>query len=214
MYVQAKIKSAYSTYSQVDNSRMISGAQAAQALLDANGLRDVPINRINGSALENYFDPRDNSLNLSQEVYNDTSVAAMCIACHEVGHALQHSDGYAPISVRNALVPIVNFTQAISWPAIFIGIVLSSTTAYGSLLFNIGVICFAVVILFHLLTLPVEFNASRRALTQMQEINIVNDADYNGSKKVLDAAAMTYVAALATSIAMLLRVLLMRGRRD
>jgi Zn-dependent membrane protease YugP len=139
----------------------------------------------------------------------------MCIACHEVGHAIQDAQHYAPLALRNGIVPVVNLTQFISWPMIFIGLLLSATSPYGSLLFNIGVLCFVVVIAFHLITLPVEFNASNRALQQMRTLGLVDEEDYVGSRTVLRAAAMTYVAALATAVASLLRVLVLAGgRRD
>ena len=210
MLVQWRIKQAYSTYSGVQNSHHITGAQAARAMLDANGLNDVPINILNGDALNNYFDPRSNTVNLSQTVYHTDSIASMCIACHEVGHAIQHATGYAPIRFRNAIVPLVNLTSTVSWPLIVLGLVLSSTSGYGTLFFNLGVLCFVLVVVFHLVTLPVELNASSRALRQMRSLGMVENADYNGSKKVLHAAAMTYVAALATAVASLLRILLMR----
>lgn len=213
MIVQARIKSAFSTYSQIENSRRITGAEAARAVLDANGLQAVPINILSGNAMTNYYDPRNNTVNLSEAIYHNASVASVCIACHEVGHAIQHAYGYAPIKMRNALVPLVNLTQTFSWPLIILGLVLSSTSAYGSLFFNLGALCFLMVVLFHLVTLPVEFNASSRALQQMRALAIVNDADYRGSKKVLHAAAMTYVAALATAVAGLLRILILRGSR-
>lgn len=210
--VQANIKSAYSRYSQIRNSRGITGAQAARMVLDANGLQNVPVNVIRGEALNDYYDPSSNSVNLSSEIAGTSSIAAMCIACHEVGHAIQHAVGYAPIKVRNFLVPVVNLTSRFSWPLIILGLMLSTTNAYGSMLFNIGTLCFVFVVLFHLITLPVELNASSRALKQMRTIGIVDDADYTGSKKVLRAAAMTYVAALATAVASLLRIMLLRDR--
>lgn len=210
--VQANIKSAYSRYSQIRNSRGITGAQAARMVLDANGLQNVPVNVIRGEALNDYYDPSSNSVNLSSEIAGTSSIAAMCIACHEVGHAIQHGVGYAPIKVRNLLVPVVNLTSRFSWPLIILGLVLSTTNAYGSLFFNIGTLCFVFVVLFHLVTLPVELNASSRALKQMRTIGIVDDADYTGSRKVLRAAAMTYVAALATAVASLLRIMLLRDR--
>lgn len=214
MIVQARINNAFSTYIKIENSKGISGAEAARCMLDANGLQHVQINILEGSALENFYDPRSNTVNLSAEIYNQASVASVCIACHEVGHAVQHSVGYAPVKMRNALVPVMNLAQNTSWPLILLGLLLSATSNYGSLLFNIGVLCFVIVVIFHLITLPVEFNASSRALKQMKELNLVDNADYRGSKKVLHAAAMTYVAALATAAAALIRVLLIRGSRD
>jgi len=215
MIVQARIKSAYSNYSQVENSHRITGAQAARMVLDANGLQNVPVNILSGASdLTNYYDPRSNSVNLSGAVYRTDSVASICIACHEVGHAIQHATGYVPVKVRNSIVPLVNFTSNLAWPLIILGLVISTGYTYGSMLFNLGVLCFVVVVLFHLVTLPVEFNASSRALKQMRSLQIVNDADYSGSKRVLHAAAMTYVASLAAAVASLLRILLLRGNRN
>lgn len=214
MIVQSRIRSAYATYSQIENSHRITGAQAARMVLDANGMSNVPINLINGDALTNYFDPRDFTVNLSHAVYQDDSIASICIACHEVGHAIQHNIGYAPIKMRNSIVPVVNLTQNLAWPLIILGLVMSSASYYGDILFNIGVLFFMLVVIFHLVTLPVEFNASNRALAQMSELGIVDRDDYYGSKRVLRAAGMTYVAALATAVATLLRIFLMRGRRN
>lgn len=215
MIVQGRIKRAYSRYSQVENSRRLTGAQAARMMLDANGLSGVPINILNGGDdLNNYFDPRNNSVNLSQAVYHTDSIAAMCIACHEVGHAIQHATNYAPVRIRNGIVPLVNLTSTFSWPLIMLGLIFSTSSRYGSLLFNLGALCFVFVILFHLVTLPVELNASNRALKQMTSIGMVSDFDYSGSRKVLHAAAMTYVAALATAVASLIRILLIRGSND
>ena len=215
MIVQGRIKRAYSGYSQVENSRRLTGAQAARMMLDANGLSGVPINILNGGDdLNNYFDPRSNSVNLSQAVYHTDSIAAMCIACHEVGHAIQHATNYAPVRIRNGIVPLVNLTSTFSWPLIMLGLIFSTSSRYGSLLFNLGALCFVFVILFHLVTLPVELNASNRALKQMTSIGMVSDFDYSGSRKVLHAAAMTYVAALATAVASLIRILLIRGSND
>ena len=215
MIVQGRIKRAYSRYSQVENSRRLTGAQAARMMLDANGLSRVPINILNGGDdLNNYFDPRSNSVNLSQAVYHTDSIAAMCIACHEVGHAIQHATNYAPVRIRNGIVPLVNLTSTFSWPLIMLGLIFSTSSRYGSLLFNLGALCFVFVILFHLVTLPVELNASNRALKQMTSIGMVSDFDYSGSRKVLHAAAMTYVAALATAVASLIRILLIRGSND
>ena len=215
MIVQGRIKRAYSRYSQVENSRRLTGAQAARMMLDANGLSGVPINILNGGDdLNNYFDPRSNSVNLSQAVYHTDSIAAMCIACHEVGHAIQHATNYAPVRIRNGIVPLVNLTSTFSWPLIMLGLIFSTSSRYGSLLFNLGALCFVFVILFHLVTLPVELNASNRALKQMTSLGMVSDFDYSGSRKVLHAAAMTYVAALATAVASLIRILLIRGSND
>ena len=183
-------------------------------MMAANGLSGIAINVLNGgNSLTNYYDPRSKSLNLSREVYASRSVSAVCIACHEVGHAIQDATNYAPLALRNGIVPAVNLTQMVSWPLIFFGLVMSSASPYGSLMFLAGVVCFIFVIFFHLITLPVEFNASNRALANLRELRLVNEEDYIGSRTVLKAAAMTYVAALATAVASLLRVFLIAGRR-
>ena len=211
---QNRIQSAYRQYSQIPNSTGITGAEAARRMMDANGLHGVAINMLTtGNQLTNYYDPRNKSLNLSKQVYGSSSIASVCIACHEVGHAIQDVQHYAPLVFRNGIVPAVNLTQMASWPLIMFGLILSVTSPYGSLMFLVGVGCFMFVILFHLVTLPVEFNASNRALEQMRVLGMVNEEDYIGSRTVLKAAAMTYVAALATAVASLLRVLLIAGRR-
>ena len=213
---QARISSAYRTYSRVANSRGITGGDAARRMMDANGLGNVQIKIVNGgNSLVNFYDPKTKTLNLSREVYSTPSIASMCIACHEVGHAIQDATHYAPLTFRNNIVPLVNLTQMMSWPLIFFGLVMSTMSPYGSMTFLIGVGCFLFVILFHLVTLPVEFNASNRALEQMRVLNMVNENDYTGSREVLRAAAMTYVAALATAVSSLLRILVLAGgRRD
>lgn len=211
---QARINSTYRKYSQIRNTTGVTGAEAARAMMDANGLSGIAINVLNaGNQLTNFYDPRNKSLNLSKEVYSSNSVSSVCIACHEVGHAIQDVQHYAPLVFRNGIVPVVNLTQMASWPLIFIGLLLSVNSPYGSLMFLIGVGCFLFVILFHLVTLPVEFDASNRALEQMRVLHLVNEEDYIGSREVLRAAAMTYVAALATAVASLMRVLLIAGRR-
>ena len=215
IWAQASVKSNFGKYSRISNSKGITGMQAAKAMLDANGLSGIPINIIQGNALTNYYDPRNKTLNLSDEVYNTASITAMCVACHEVGHAIQDDIGYGPLRFRNTLVPVVNLTQNLAWPLIIIGMILTFSADTQSIFFSLGVLCFVFVVLFHLVTLPVEFNASNRALEQLQELSLVNDQDYAGSKKVLKAAAMTYVAALATALSNLLRILIIvGGRRD
>lgn len=211
---QSRINNAYRTYSQVRCSKGITGAEAARAMMDANGLSNVTINVLNGgNPLTNYYDPNTKSLNLSRDVYASNSIASVCIACHEVGHAIQDSQHYALLAFRNGIVPVVNLTQMMSWPLIFFGLIASSMSPYGSFMFNIGVLCFMVVVLFHLVTLPVEFNASNRALQNLRELKLVDEEDYVGSRTVLRAAAMTYVAALATAVASLLRIFILAGSR-
>ena len=213
-YAQAKVSSNFRRYSKIRNDRNLTGAQAARMVLDANGLRDVQIETVRGS-LTDHYDPRGRVLRLSETVCNVNSIAAVSVACHEAGHALQHAQNYIPLKIRNGIVPVVNLASNLCWPLAIIGIILLGNGSYiGDTLFNIAVIAMLAVILFHAVTLPVEFNASRRALQQMEELGIVDDMELPGAKKVLRAAAMTYVAALATAIANLLRLLAIRGNRD
>ena len=214
MYAQAKVNSNFRRYSNVRNLRNMTGAEAARRMLDANGLGRVQIEQVKGS-LTDHYDPRKRVLRLSQSVYGVNSIAAVSVACHEAGHAVQHAGSYKPLKVRNSIVPLVNFASSLTWPLVILGIILLANGSYmGDLLFNIGVIAMLAVILFHTVTLPVEFNASSRALKQMDELGIIAEEENTGAKKVLRAAAMTYVAALATAIANLLRILAMRGSRD
>ncbi len=212
MIAQTKVNSNFRRYSKVRNDYGISGAEAARKVLDANGLSDVSIERIRGN-LTDHYDPRSRVLRLSESVYSADSIAAVSVACHEAGHALQHAESYAPLKIRNSIVPAVNFASRFSWILIIIGIALLASGNYiGDMIFNVGVIFFVAVIAFHAITLPVEFNASSRALEQMEIHGIIADDEEGGAKKVLGAAAMTYVASLAVAVANLLRILAMRGR--
>lgn len=218
LIAQARVNSAFRKYSNVRNRKNLTGAEAARKMLDYNGLQDVRINAISGS-LTDHYNPRNRTLNLSQSVFGVNSVAAVSVACHEAGHALQHANGYAPLKLRNSIVPVVNFASRLAWPMIFIGILLLGAGSYemgyfGMLLLDIGIIGFAGVVVFHAVTLPVEFNASRRAIDKMEELGLVAAEDIPGSKKVLRAAALTYVAALAMAVMNLLRILAIRGRND
>ncbi len=212
MGAQAKVSSNFNKYSRIKNRRGISGAEAARIVLDANGLEDVQIEQIRGT-LTDHYDPRKRVLRLSQSVYGVDSVAAVSVACHEAGHAIQHAVSYAPLKIRNSIVPVVNVASRFSWLLIFIGIGLLYAGNYiGDMIFNIGVIAFVAVIIFHAVTLPVEFDASRRALKQMEAQGIIIEGEDSGARKVLGAAAMTYVASLAMAVANLLRILALRGR--
>lgn len=218
MWAQGMVSRNFRRFSQVRNKKNLTGAEAARKMLDYNGLSGVGIRQISGS-LTDHYDPRTRVLSLSQDVYGVASVAAVSVACHEAGHAIQHAKSYGPLKIRNAIVPIVNFASRFSWLLLITGILLLGVGDYqmvpfGNLLFNIGIIAFVAVIVFHLITLPVEFDASRRAINKMEELGLVAEDDIPGSKKVLRAAAMTYVAALAMAVANLLRILAIRGRRD
>ena len=217
MLASYRVQSTFQKYSQIRDSRGITGAQAARLVLDANGLNHVPIQKISGSMTDN-FDPRTNTLHLSQTVCDVPSVSAIAVACHEAGHAIQHANGYAPVRIRNSIVPIASAASGLSWFFVIGGILLASmgTAAYGTLgetLFNIGILAFMAVVVFHLVTLPVEFDASNRAINAMETLGITAGEETRAVKQVLSSAALTYIAALAVSIANLLRVLSMRGNR-
>ena len=216
---QAKVTSNFSRYSRVKGGKGITGAEAARKMLDKNGLYDVEIRPVKGS-LTDHYDPRTRTVNLSEPVYGSDSVSAVGVACHECGHALQHAHNYFPLTFRGAIVPVVNFASSFSWILVVLGILLigmsESGSGIGSMLLQLGIIAFCIVVLFHLVTLPVELNASRRAVNQISEMGLVLPENEAGVKKVLSAAALTYVGALIMSIANLLRILLIVGgsRRD
>ena len=211
LYAQSKVNSAYAKYARVANRRGITGAQAARMILDANGMSDVPIQVVSGK-LSDHYDPRHRVMRLSKQVYSEPSVASIAIAAHEAGHAIQHSVGYSPLQIRNTIVPVVNLCSNLSWPILFVGLMLGHSTM-GDLVFNLAVLLFCAAVVFQLITLPVEFNASNRALEQMEAMGIVvDDSEARGAKKVLSAAALTYVAALASVVATLIRIFAMRGR--
>lgn len=205
----ASVKSNFSKYSQIQNSRRMTGAQAAQQVLSAHGVTGVRIEPVSGN-LTDHFDPRTNVIRLSESVYNAATVAAVGVACHEAGHAVQHAEGYVPNKIRSAIVPVANIGSKLSWIVLIIGMLLP---VQFNFVITIGIVLFSASVLFTLVTLPVEFNASSRALKTIQSTNMLNESEYAGAKKVLSAAAMTYVAAAATSIAQLLRLLLIFGNR-
>ena len=213
LYAQGKVTRAYRAFSGVAHRRGITGAQAARRILDANGLSNVRI-EMTGGTLTDHYDPKGRVMRLSPQVYNDSSIASVSIAAHESGHAIQHGTGYGLLSFRNAIVPLVNVVSTLSWPLLLAGIVIAGTgrITTGNLIFDIGILFFAGVVVFHLVTLPVELNASNRAIAQLQQLGIVGADETKGAKKVLSAAAMTYVAALATAVLNLVRLLLIRGR--
>lgn len=205
---QIKIKSTYSKYGKISNSRGITGAQAARSILDSHGLYNVAVVPINGHLTDNY-DPRRNTVSLSQGVYDSSSIAAIGVAAHEVGHAIQHQEGYTPIKLRSSLVPVVNFGSRFSPILILLGIALSaaSTSNFGYWIAVVGVVLFAGSTVFHLVTLPVEFNASRRAGEQLEAVIGANAQDIKGVRKMLSAAAMTYVGSMIVSLGYLLRMI-------
>lgn len=209
LYCSAKVNTTFNKYSKVANKRGITGAQAAYNVLTANGVTGVKIERVSGN-LTDHFDPRTNTIRLSDSVYNSSSVAAVGVAAHEAGHAVQHAQGYVPNKIRSAVVPVANIGSRLSWILIFIGLLLP---VQYSFVVTLGIVFFSFSVIFTLITLPVEFNASKRALATIQNTNLLYDDEYKGAKKTLSAAAMTYVAAAATSVAQLLRLLLIANRR-
>ena len=214
---QGKVKSAYRTYSGIANKKGLSGSDVARTILDANGLHDVEIEPISGELTDNY-DPRTRVVHLSQGVCNVESISAISIAAHETGHAIQHGVGYIPLKLRSAIAPVATIVSYLSWPLLIIGLIIIGSGKIaspdtGNLIFDIGIFCFLGVVVFHAVTLPVEFNASSRALKQLEALGLVDQEEKAGAKKVLSAAAMTYVAALAVAVMNLIRIILIRGRR-
>ena len=207
-YCQIKVKRAFRRYSSVHAMCGMTGAQAAARLLQLNGITDVQIRQIGGT-LTDYYDPKNKEICLSGDVYNTTSVAAIGVACHEAGHACQHAQGYAPLKIRNAAIPATRIGSSLGIPLVLLGMVFTWRP-----LIMVGIVLYALVALFQLLTLPVEFNASRRALQTIESNQFLTEQEYRGAKKVLTAAALTYVAALASALATLLRLLLLAGRSN
>lgn len=209
IWAQVQVKTTYRKYSRVPNSRGMTGAYAAQAVLNFYGITDVRIERVSGN-LNDHYDPRSKVIRLSDGVYNSSTVAAIGIACHEAGHAAQHAENYAPIKIRNAIIPVCNIGSTIGIPLALIGWIFSF-----SILIYVGLGLYAAVFIFQVATLPVEFNASRRAIKVIDETQLLRDDEIGGAKKVLAAAAMTYVASMMVSLANLLRLLLrFSNRRD
>lgn len=207
-YCQIKVKRAFRRYSSVHAMCGMTGAQAAARLLQLNGITDVQIRQIGGT-LTDYYDPKNKEICLSGDVYNATSVAAIGVACHEAGHACQHAQGYAPLKIRNVAIPATRIGSSLGIPLVLLGVVFTWRP-----LIMVGIVLYALVALFQLLTLPVEFNASRRALQTIESNQFLTEQEYRGAKKVLTAAALTYVAALASALATLLRLLLLAGRSN
>lgn len=206
---QAKVNSNFKKYSRISSSSGMTGADAAYRLLQLNGINDVRIKRIAGN-LTDHYDPRTKEICLSEKVFSSSSIAAIGVACHEAGHACQHANGYVPLKLRNAIIPATRIGSWMGVPLCMVGLLINSAPiAY------VGLVLYGFIALFQLATLPVEFNASSRALSTIQQYGFMSDIEYNGAKKVLTAAALTYVAALASSLATILRILLVLngGRR-
>ena len=212
MIASARVNSTFKRYAKEHSFRRITGAQAAQRVLSANGVSGVRIERVSGN-LTDHFDPKTNVIRLSDSVHDSTSVAAIGVACHEAGHAVQYAHHYAPIKLRAAIIPITNIGSRLAMPLILLGLLLSfgETVSYGFV--YAGIACFGLSLVFQLVTLPVEFNASRRAMDAIESAELLTEEEQRGARKTLTAAAMTYVAATAVALAQLLRLLLIFGRR-
>ena len=218
LWASAHVNSTFKKYSAQHSRRGITGADAAARVLAANGVRGVRIEHISGD-LNDHYDPRTNVIRLSDNVYGSTSTAAIGVACHEAGHAVQYAQGYAPIKLRAAVIPLTNFGSKLAMPLILLGILFSAFSYMGDTLVYLGIACFGLSLVFQLVTLPVEFNASRRAIQSIEQGNMLTEEEQKGARKTLRAAALTYVAATATALAQLLRLLVIFGgnnrrRRD
>lgn len=212
LWASASVKSTFRRFSKQYSQRGITGADAAARVLRNNGISNVRIEHVSGD-LTDHFDPKANVIRLSDGVYGSTSTAAIGVACHEAGHAVQYAKHYAPIKLRSAIIPLTNFGSKLAMPLILLGIVLSFLGNFSVLLVYLGIACFALSLVFQLVTLPVEFNASRRAIRAIQEAEILTASELHGAKKTLKAAAMTYLAATAVAFAQLLRLIILFGGR-
>ena len=211
MIASARVKTTYNKYSQYRSASGMTGAEAAQRILNSAGIYDVTVQHISGN-LTDHYNPATKTLNLSDSVYGSTSVAAVGVAAHECGHAIQHQHSYFPLTLRTAIVPIANIGSSIAWPLIVFGLLFSRNS--GAMFINLGILCFSFAVLFQLVTLPVEFNASARALRILGEQGILSESELPYTRKVLKAAALTYVASAAAAILQLLRLVLLFGGRD
>lgn len=207
-WAQLRITRVFNKYSKIRSINGYTGEQVARLMLDSEGLTNVPVKVIQGKLTDN-FDPRDNTMNLSEDVYYGNSVAAIGVAAHETGHAMQHKEDYSPLKIRNAIVPIVGFSSNASWIILILGFIMG---IQGFI--TLGIILFTAVVVFQLITLPVEFNASKRAIVTLEQKNILYGEEIKGAKAVLSAAAMTYVAAALMAIAQLLRLLFLSRRNN
>ena len=212
LWASANVNSTFKKYSRQFSSRRITGAEAALRVLHANGITNILIDRINGN-LTDHFDPTSNVIRLSDDVYDNTSTAAIGVACHEAGHAVQYADGYYPIKLRAAIIPVTNFGSRLAMPLIIIGLLLSAFASVSTFLVYLGIACFSLSLIFQLITLPVEFNASRRALQAIDSGELLTSDERRGAKATLTAAALTYVAATAVAFAQLVRLLALFGGR-
>ena len=213
LWASSNVNSTFKKYAQQFSIRRITGAQAAQRVLSANGIRNVRIERVGGN-LTDHYDPKTNVIRLSDSVYDSTSTAAIGVACHEAGHAVQYAQSYAPIKLRAAIIPITNIGSRLAMPLILIGLLMGALGEFGDFFVYLGIAAFGLSLVFQLITLPVEFNASRRAMEAIESGNILTEEEQRGARKTLTAAAMTYVAATAVALAQLLRLLILFGGRN
>ena len=215
LWASSHVNSTFKKYASQFSARRITGAEAASRILQYNGISGVRVERVSGN-LTDHFDPRSNVIRLSDSVYASTSTAAIGVACHEAGHAIQYATGYFPIIIRAAIIPVTNIGSKLAMPLIILGVLFSSIGNYSNTIIDIGIACFSLSLVFQLITLPVEFNASRRALNAIEDANILSADECVGAKKTLQAAAMTYLAATAVSLSQLIRLIALfggRGRR-
>lgn len=212
LWASSNVNSTFKKYSQQYSTRRLTGAEAARRVLSANGVHGVRIDRVSGN-LTDHFDPKTNVIRLSDSVYDSTSTAAIGVAAHEAGHAVQYAQDYAPIKLRSAIIPLTNFGSKLAMPLILIGLLLSFAEGFSFFFVYLGIACFGLSLVFQLVTLPVEFNASRRAMTAIEDGGLLTTEEQKGARKTLKAAALTYVAATATALAQLLRLILIFGRR-
>ena len=212
LWASWNVKRTFKKYSKQSNSRGLTGAEAARRVLDANGLRSVPVECVSGE-LSDHYDPDARAVRLSQGVWGGSSTAAVGVACHEVGHAIQNAENYLPVRIRQAIIPATNFGAKLSVPLLLAGLLLCSLVPQFIYLAYAGVALYALCALFQIVTLPTEFDASRRALRSIEAMGLLEGEEYGGAKKVLTAAALTYVAALATTLMQLLRFILLVNNR-
>lgn len=213
LWASAKVNSTFKKYSQQRTLRGLTAQEAAMRVLSANGVSGVRIERVSGN-LTDHYDPRANVIRLSDSVYDNTSTAAIGVACHEAGHAVQYAQDYAPIKLRSAIIPVTNIGSKLAMPLILLGILFSGLGQFSDTIIYIGIACFGLSVVFQFATLPVEFNASHRALQTIESTGILTEEEQKGARKTLTAAAMTYVAATATALAQLLRLIVLFGRRN
>lgn len=212
LIASANVNNTFKRYAKQFSTKGITGADAARQVLKNHNVYDVSIEHVSGN-LTDHYDPKTNVIRLSDSVYNSSSTAAIGVACHEAGHAVQYAQAYFPIKIRSAIIPITNFGSRLAMPLILLGVLLTALGYYSYTIVYIGIACFSLSLIFQLITLPVEFNASRRALKAISEGQLLTERELRGARKTLSAAAMTYVAAAAVSLAQLLRLILLFGGR-